>query len=399
MAVRINTAECTGCGLCVDSCPFPGAVEIVADKAVLTDQCTGCGACEAACPVSAIEVERKSEKEPADTSSGIWVYAEVQRGKLATVALELLGKGRELADELGQGLAAVLIGSEVAGLADALFEHGADVVYLAEGEVFSQYRTEPYAQVMADLVKQENPSIVLIGATPNGRDLGPRVAARLETGLTADCTGLAIDAESGLLQQTRPAFGGNIMATIICPNRRPQMATVRPHVMPCPVAQPGRRGELVRVDHDVREADVQTKVRELAGQVRQFVDLEGAEVIVAGGRGLGKPEGFEILAELARELGGVVGASRATVDAEWIGKEHQVGQTGKTVAPKLYIACGISGAIQHLAGMSNSDVIVAINKDPEAPIFKVATYGIVGNVHEVVPQLLAQLRRRRGAAN
>ena len=176
MAVRINTAECTGCGLCVDSCPFPGAVEIVADKAVLTDQCTGCGACEAACPVSAIEVARKSEKEPADTSSGIWVYAEVQRGKLATVALELLGKGRELADELGQGLAAVLIGSEVAGLADALFEHGADVVYLAEGEVFSQYRTEPYAQVMADLVKQENPSIVLIGATPNGRDLGPGIA-------------------------------------------------------------------------------------------------------------------------------------------------------------------------------------------------------------------------------
>ncbi len=393
MSVKILSEECIGCQTCIDSCPY-GAIVMKDDKAVLTEDCTFCGACESSCPVSAILVEREKAEESQDISSykGVWVFIEHRDGRIRNVSLELIGEGRKLAQELGEEVSAVLIGDNVAEMSKELFASGADNVYLVEGSAFQHYSTDAYSIAFTYLIRKHLPSVILLGATNDGRDLGPRVAARLKTGLTADCTSLSIDPETRLVAWTRPAFGGNIMATIFCPDNRPQMGTVRPKVFKKPVPDYNRTGKIIREELAINEKDIRTKLIDVVKVCTFSCNLEDAEIIVSGGRGLGKPEGFRMVEELAQVLKGTVGSSRAAVDAGWMPYPHQVGQTGKTVAPKIYIACGISGAIQHLAGMQTSDVIIAINKDPDAPIFKVATYGIVGDVYEVVPALTAKLR-------
>ncbi|HMM19300.1 MAG TPA: electron transfer flavoprotein subunit alpha/FixB family protein [Selenomonadales bacterium] len=322
---------------------------------------------------------------------GVLVYAEQDRGKLKNVGYELLSAGRKLADALGQELAALVIGEDVAGLAPALIARGADKVYVVEGPEYGAYSTDGYAIAMEDVVGACRPSAVLIGATNDGRDLAPRVSCRLGTGLVADCIELGVDEETGLVAWTRPAFGGRILATALCPEHRPQMGTVRPRIFQRPEADAARTGQVIRVASKVQSGDIRTRLLETVQVCAAGCNLEEADVIVSGGRGLGGAEAFALLQNLADTLGGTVGASRAVVDAGWIPAVHQVGQTGKTVGPKIYFACGISGAVQHLAGMSSSDIIIAINKDPDAPIFKVADYGIVGDALEILPLLTAKI--------
>ena len=321
----------------------------------------------------------------------VWVYAEQREGELQKIGLELIGEGKRLADKLGVEVCAVLVGKNIEGLSSKLFEFGADKVYLVEDDLLEHYTTDGHTKVISEMVDELKPEILLIGATNIGRDLAPRIASRVSTGLTADCTQLDIEAETRTLLQTRPAFGGNLMATIINTEFRPQMSTVRPGVMDPLEPVEGRTGELIRIIPKISAGDVRVKVREIVKAKKKGVLIEEAHVIVSGGRAMGGPEGFEILKPLAERLGGEIGASRAAVDSGWIEKSHQVGQTGKTVKPVIYIACGISGAIQHLAGMKDSDVIIAINKDPEAPIFKIANYSIVGDYKEVVPALVEML--------
>ena len=326
----------------------------------------------------------------------LWVFIETNEdGTAKNVGIELLTPGKMMAGKQGGALVAVVIGSNVDEAVKAASEHGADKVIVVDGPEYAHYTTDAYAIALCTLVEKYGPTSMLIGATNNGRDLGPRVSCRLKTGLTADCTGLDIDEESGNVAWTRPAFGGNLMATILCPDNRPQIGTVRPGVFKKSDAV-AAAAEIIKEDIHVDAADIRTQVLELIKEAEgENVDLEGAEIIVSGGRGVGGPEGFEPIKALADVLGATVGASRAAVDAGWIAHAHQVGQTGKTVGPKLYIACGISGAIQHLAGMSGSDCIVAINKDPEAPIFDVADYGVVGNLFEVLPVLTEEIKKAR----
>ena len=325
----------------------------------------------------------------------VWVLAEQREGAVRSVALELLGKGRELADDLGVRLVAVLPGRNMGEQCQELICRGADKVLWLDDPALENYQTSTYAAAVARQVNELKPEIFLIGATYLGRDLAPRLSRRLHTGLTADCTGLEIDKKERLLVQTRPAFGGNIMAAIVTPAHRPQMATVRPRVMQALPRDASRKGEIVRVATKIGPESLMVKILEIVKEGRKSVNLEETEVIVAGGRGLGAASGFEAIRELAGELGGEVGATRDVVDAGWIRNTHQVGQTGKTVRPKLYIACGISGAVQHTAGMSESETIVAINRDPEAPIFQIADYGIVADVNKVVPLLTAAIRQVR----
>ena len=400
MAINIIKEQCTGCEACVGACPF-AAIIMENGAAVITEACTVCGACVDICPVGAIqrEAEVKTISINKADYKGVWVYIEQYQGKARNVGLELLGAGRKLADALGQELSAVLIGDEVAGLAPQLFASGADKVLLVEGPEYHHYSTDGYTIAVTDLINTYKPSVILLGATNDGRDLGPRVACRVGTGLTADCTDLDIDVETGLVAWTRPAFGGNIMATILSPEHRPQMGTVRPNVFKKPEPDFSRTGEVVLVASKVKAGDIRTKLLEvIAACGMASCNLEEAEFIVSGGRGMGKPENFHYIEELATALGGAVGASRAAVDAGWKPAIHQVGQTGKTVAPKVYIACGISGAIQHLAGMSTSDIIIAINKDADAPIFKMANYGIVGDVLEILPILIDEVKKIKLAA-
>ncbi len=360
----------------------------------VNEKCTMCGACVPTCNFKALEMEKIEKKGTANIEQykGVWVFAEQRDGIVQDVVFELLTKGRELADKLKVELSAVLLGSGIKGKAQDLISYGADNVYIADDTCLAEYCTEPYTDVLTDLIKKYKPEIVLTGGTSVGRALIPRVAVRLRTGLTADCTGLDIDPEKKILLQTRPAFGGNIMATIVCPQHRPQMATVRHKVLKKGTPDPKRTGKVIEEKAVIKDA--RTKITEVLHEMQNQVNLAEAEIIVSGGRGVGGPEGFKVIEALAKELGGAVGASRATVDAEWISSYHQVGQTGKTVCPKLYIACGISGAIQHLAGMSSSHTIVAINKDPHAPIFDIADYGIVGDLFEVVP-LMAKLLKEQ----
>ncbi len=391
--IKILDDKCLGCKLCIKACPF-GAIAVEEKKARILDNCTMCGVCVSSCKFEAIDF-KKDETASDDLSAykGVWVYGEQRGGNLDGVALELLGEGRKLAGRLQSPLSAVLIGENMDEMAKTLIAHGADNVYVVDDPSLKNFVDESYSDIFVQLIKTYKPEIILLGATTYGRSLAPRISSRLNTGLTADCTKLEIDMEKKNLMQTRPAFGGNLMATIICPNRRPQMSTVRPRVMKALPPDFSRSGNIIRPKVSIPEV-INTKVVEVVSELSEMVNLAEAEIIVSGGRGLGDPKNFSMIEELAKVLGGAVGASRAAVDAGWIPYCHQVGQTGKTVGPKVYIACGISGAVQHLAGMSSSETIVAINKDPDAPIFKVATFGIVGDLLQVVPALINEFKSR-----
>jgi electron transfer flavoprotein alpha subunit/NAD-dependent dihydropyrimidine dehydrogenase PreA subunit len=395
----IDANTCTGCEACISTCPF-GALSIKDKVAVVDEKCTFCGACVDVCPVSAITLEKDEKAVTIDTSAykDVWVFIEHEQGKVSNVSFELLGQGRTLASALGCRLCGMLMCDQegMEGFIKESMAYGAERIYVTESPLLKEYRTDPYASGAINLIRKYKPEVVLFGATTQGRDFAGTVATTLETGLTADCTGLDIDPESKQLRQTRPAFGGNIMATILdYPNYRPQMATVRPKVFPMPAKDESRKGDVVREPLPITEEQIRTKILEFI-KGAEAVNLVDAEIIVSGGRGLGNPENFKVVRDLATVLGAAVGASRATVDAGWISYEHQVGQTGRTVRPKIYFAAGISGAIQHLAGMKTSDIIVAINKDPEAPIFKVATYGIVGDLFTVLPMLTEAFKKRLG---
>jgi len=414
---QLIEGKCIACGaLCQQACPTDAVVMNDRGEPIIApDECLGCGKCVQVCPAEALVMVATDSGEPlpAETAAeevllpaadgpaaagyqGVWVFVEQDQGRAHPVSWELLGVGRTLAGDLGVELAAFVLGSNVSPLAQEAFGYGADRVYVVDDPVLARYRTPSYLRATVGLIRKYRPEVVLMGATSLGRDLAGAVATQLEAGLTADCTGLAVDRQRRLLEQTRPAFGGNIMATILTETARPQMASVRPYVMPCPPFQPGRSGQLVSESLQLREDEIATKILEvipLAGE--GSVDIVSADVIVSGGRGMTGPENFRLLEELAQVLGGVVGASRGAVSAGWMPHGRQVGQTGKTVKPKLYVACGISGAIQHLVGMQDSEHILAINKDPTAPIFDVAELGIVGDALEIVPALTDQLRACR----
>ncbi|EHK2357095.1 electron transfer flavoprotein subunit alpha/FixB family protein [Clostridium perfringens] len=329
--------------------------------------------------------------------NGVWVFAEQREGQLQKVSLELLGEGRKIADKLGSKLTALLIGNKVQNLVEDLSRHGADEVLVVDAPELEHYTTDGYTKAICELANAKKPNIIFIGATFIGRDLGPRVAARLETGLTADCTSLDVDLESGDLLATRPAFGGNLMATIVCPDHRPQMATVRPGVFEkLPLGENDATVENVEIKFNSN--DIRTKIVEIIKEHKDIVDISEANVLVAGGRGIGSEENFKMLKELAEVMNGSIAASRAAVEKGWVDKDYQVGQTGKTVRPNIYVACGISGAIQHAAGMQDSDMIIAINKDANAPIMKIADYAIVGDVNKVVPEFIAQLKAMKEEA-
>lgn len=394
--IKILLEKCIGCKLCIGGCPF-NAIEVEEKKAKILNNCTLCGACVSSCKFKAIDFQKDEVIGTTDLSSykGVWVFGEQKNGVPSNVALELLGEGRKLAGNLNVPLSAVLMGENMESAAKVLISYGADKVYMVDHPSLVNFNDESYADIFVQLISRYKPEIVLMGATTYGRSLAPRVSSRLNTGLTADCTSLEIDPEKKILMQTRPAFGGNLMATIICPNHRPQMSTVRPKVMKAMPQDLTRNGEIIKPDIVIPN-DVRIKVTDVVTTLVEMVNLTEADIIVSGGRGIGDPKNFSLIEELARVLGGAVGASRATVDAGWIEYSHQVGQTGKTVGPKIYFACGISGAVQHLAGMSSSDTIIAINKNPEAPIFKVATFGIVGDVLEILPLLISEFKKRLG---
>jgi len=396
--IVVVKSKCVGCRLCIKACPF-GAITMQDKLAVIElTKCTLCGACVEVCKFAAIEMRQPAVASAAtgvDLSAyrDVWIFAEQKDGHIQSITYELLGEGRKLADQLGMKLCAVLLGHQVTEQTAALIQRGADRVYLVDAPELVYFQDEPYAAVLIDLVRKHKPAIMLCGATTVGRSLVSRVAVTVKAGLTADCTGLAIDPETKNLLQTRPAFGGNIMATIITPNHRPQMATVRHKVMKEAVVDATRQGETLieKVAAEVLNSRAQ-RVK-FVPEAETTTNIAEANMIVSGGRGLQAPENFAMIRELAEVLGAGVGSSRAAVDAGWIPYSHQVGQTGKTVCPKIYIACGISGQIQHLAGMSSSDIIVAINKDPEAPIFRMATYGLVGDLFKIVPLLTREFKK------
>ncbi len=391
MAVWVEVDLCDGCRRCTRACPY-NAIEIQDGKAHIGERCTSCGACMEVCRKEAILTDAQPKAIPDFTDrSGVWVFAEQRGGKLNRVSVELLGKAQELAKELDQRVAAVLIGDRVSDLATTLMEFGADKVYLVESPLLADYRTEAYALVFEELVTAHKPNILLMGATHIGRDLAPRVSRRVGSGLTADCTELSIDPEERILLQTRPAFGGNVMATIANRYSRPQMATVRPGVMEV-IPTTGKKGGVVIHRTGLTAEQIGTKILESVKEAKTKVNLSEAKVIVAGGRGVNDAGGFALLGELAAALGAELAGTRVAVEEGWIPASRQVGQTGVTVRPDLYIACGVSGAIQHRAGMMDAKFIVAINKDPYAPIFKVADWGIVGDLFDVVPQLTKELQ-------
>jgi len=397
MSIKVSPDKCNGCTLCVKACP-QGCIEVKDKLATIeVDSCNFCGSCVSTCRFRAISIEiEKQAKEDLSQYSGVWVYGEQWRGEIAPVVLELITAGRQLADERKSELAVIVLGNNLDKVAQELSEYPVDKVLIYEAPELESYDPERYSRVLSDLCKELKPEIVLAGATTVGRSFLSRVAVQLYTGLTADCTGLAIG-EDGLLHQTRPAFGGNIMAEIVCPYTRPQMATVRHKVIPTsPKAKNGHKPEIVRLNVKPKLFGSRSQILEFIEQMENTVNIVDADVIVSGGRGIQDPANFALIEELARALGGAVGASRAAVDAGWIPYSHQVGQTGKTVCPKLYVACGISGAVQHLAGMSSSDTIIAINKDPNAPIFQVADFGIVGDALEIIPMLTKKIAAMRG---
>ncbi len=395
MEIKVNPKTCNGCSLCRKVCLYD-AIDIVNGKAVINENCVFCGACIEACKFNSIEITGLTEeKKDFSDYNGVCVYLEANGNIMADVGFELVSEGRKLADRLGVKLSAVAVGSGIKESAVEAFQYGLNKLYLVDSPVFSNNLDDIFAKILVQLITKYKPEIFLAGATWFGRTLIPRVAAILKTGLTADCTGLEIDDERKILLQTRPTFGGNILATIITRNARPQMATVRPHVMEEKKITEDKQDYEDKIEYikiDESRFKTRYKLLDVDRELDEKINITDYDVIVSGGRGLGGSEKFPMLKELADLLGGVVGASRAAVDSGWISYPHQVGQTGKTVNPKIYIACGISGAIQHLAGMQTSDIIIAINKDPAAPIFKVANYGIVGDLFEVVPTLIKRLK-------
>jgi len=395
MSIQVIIEKCTGCTLCVKACPFD-AIRIMDKKAVIDfSKCNLCGACEPACKLKAILLEKPTEagaRFKLSDYKGVWIFAEQKQGKVQSVSYELLGKARELAAALNTQVSAVLLGHQMEAEATELIWRGADNVYLVDARELLNFQDDPYTNVLISLVNKYKPEILLCGATTIGRSLISRVAVKVYAGLTADCTGLDIDPQKKILLQTRPAFGGNIMATIITPNHRPQMATVRHKVMKEAEIDKHRKGKIIREDFKSGELVSRTKLLDIIEEIGSLINIAEADIIVSGGRGMGGSENFKLLEELAKVLGGAVGSSRAAVDSGWMPYSHQVGQTGKTVCPKIYIACGISGQIQHLVGMQSSKTIIAINKDPDAPIFKVATYGIVGDLFEIVPALIQKFK-------
>ncbi|MBP5274935.1 MAG: electron transfer flavoprotein subunit alpha [Abditibacteriota bacterium] len=396
--LKINDEKCKGCGICVKACPA-GALSLSDKKAACdADTCSLCGACVSACPFDAMSIEiNKQASEDLSAYKDVWVFGEQRNGKPAEVVLELIGIGRQLADKRGCDLCVALLGDGMDAAAAELAEYPADKILVYDHSLLKDYDAERYSRLLTDAIRAEKPEILLAGATTTGRSFMSGVAISLYTGLTADCTGLEIS-EDGLLLQTRPAYGGNIMATITCEYSRPQMATVRHKVFPVPAKRAEGKAEIVK--KEVKEAllSSRSEILEFIENVEENVNLTDANIIISGGRGLGCPENFDILRSLAGEIGAAVGASRAAVDAGWIPYPHQVGQTGKTVCPKLYIACGISGAVQHLAGMSSSDTIIAINKDKDAPIFQYADYGFVGDCLEILPLLVKKIKAKRNGA-
>jgi electron transfer flavoprotein alpha subunit len=388
--IRIIVDKCVGCGLCIKVCAYDG-VSLVDKMAVLNERCTVCGACVSACKYDAIVIERRPFKgQDVENYSGICIFAEHRHGELSSVVYEIIGAAQALKVSLDKKISAILLGEKVRETADELISYGVDEVWMMEDPAIGDFNEEIQADLVAKILLDKKPEIFLGGGTIIGRSLLPRVAARILTGLTADCTELSIDGDNKLLKQTRPAFGGNIMATILCNSHRPQMATVRHKVMKAAEPLEGREGQILELSYPVLKPRVE--VLEFVPEEMDTVNLAEADFIVSGGRGLKDPKNFALIEELAKAIGGAVGASRAAVDAGWIPYSHQVGQTGKTVNPTIYVACGISGAIQHLAGMKSSDIIVAINSDPSAPIFNVAHYGIVGSLFDVVPEMVKQIK-------
>ncbi|MBU1121731.1 MAG: electron transfer flavoprotein subunit alpha [Candidatus Omnitrophota bacterium] len=393
MSIQIIKDKCVGCGLCLGVCPL-GAITLVDKKAVIDlDKCTLCGACVSSCKFSAIKILRQVViKDDLSSYKGVWVFAEQREGVIAPVAFELLAKAKQLAGDLGTYVGAVFLGYNITAVAQELIYRGADKVFVVDSPVLENYIAENYTSVIVDLVNKYKPEAILAGATTTGRSLVSRIAVTLYTGLTADCTGLDVDKEKKIIVQTRPAFGGNIMAQIISPNFRPQMATVRHKVMPEAESDSSRTGEIIKEAFDESKQDKRLKFLDFIKETIATVNLAEADIIVSGGRGMQSVDNFKLIEELAAVLGAAVGSSRACVDSGWIPYSHQVGQTGRTVCPKVYIACGISGQIQHLVGMQSSKIIIAINKDPDAPIFKVANYGIVGDVLKILPLLTKKLK-------
>lgn len=435
--VAVTIADkCIGCGACVPACPF-GALDLGQEGKIIvsSDKCKECGKCFAPCPVEAISYPLDSRKflmetkktqmdekaapqcldnppkteaqentvlartleeatpELSEYNGGVWVFAEHLEGNIAGVTLELISEGRKLAQKLNTKLSTVLLGDNVHQLIQPLFEYGSDKVYLMNAPVYHFYRAETYMAGMSYLVQKYKPEILLIGATTQGRDLAGAVATQLGTGLTADCTELDIDLEKRLLLASRPAFGGNIMATILCEHDRPQMATVRPRVMHLDNPVPGRSGELIEESIEINEENLLTKVIEIVKGQDNVIRLDEAEIIVCGGRGLQDKKGFDIVYGLAEVLGATVACTRPAVELGWIEHNRQIGQTGVTISPKLYFAIGISGAIQHIVGMQGSETVIAINTDPDCPMMKLATYGVVGDAFEIVPKLTEELKR------
>ena len=420
MAIEILKEKCIGCGLCFKSCPYdafefePYDGNKLGKVAKVNAKCSFCNQCLTACKFGAIQEKKQEAAVDLSAYKHIWVFAEQRQGKIQNVALELLGEGKKLAKDISDDtqICAVLIGNNIDHLAQECFEYGAEKVYMVQDPLLENYTTDGYTKVMKQLIDEYKPVIVLYGATHIGRDFAPRIAARCNTGLTADCTHLDVkvskyiefakanttldtstldpnDPSTGI-KQTRPAFGGNLMATIICPKTRPQMSTVRPGVMQKQERVPGATGEIVNVKPDIKASDIRIEIKDIVKSMKEMVSLTDAKIICSGGRGLGDASGFELIKEFADKVGGVVGSSRAAVDAGWIDHSHQVGQTGTTVKPEIYFACGISGAIQHLAGMQTSNCIVAINKDPDAPIMEVADYAIVGDLYKVIPEIIKE---------
>ncbi len=395
--IEVVRNKCVGCGLCVRACPFSAIV--LKDKVAVIDldKCTLCGACKGACKFDAIVIYKPNVvKQDLFQYKDVWVFIEQEEDKIASVSFELLGKARTLAKNLNAKVVAIFLGGNIKNKAKQLISKGADKVVIVDSKKLAHFTAESYGNVISHLIHKYKPEIFLAGATTIGRSLVSRIAVKIKTGLTADCTGLDIDKERRLLVQTRPAFGGNIMAQIITPSYRPQMATVRHKVMKELPADPNRKGEIIEESLDKNLVDTRSRFIDFIKEEIYKVNLSDADIIVSGGRGLGAPENFKLIKELAEVLGAAVGASRAAVDSGWIPYSHQVGQTGRTVAPKLYIACGISGQIQHLVGMQSSKIIVAINKDPDAPIFKVANYGVVGDLFKVVPLLIKKIKESKG---